>query len=153
MLNQCHVYDLLLSHVLLIIYLIRWNTNNLRLVKHGVDILWVWHISVGDKFKNVQCHLEAFPWNFPPKFYLKQKFRNIWFKMERNSVVIHCLKCYGFVCLIDCSTSKFCHLVYSYTCYHLTSQVSKNIPTKRRKKKKPKVQALSWHLKTQPYNN
>lgn len=58
--------------------------------------------------------------------------------MERNSVVINCSKCYQFISLINCSTIKFYHLVYSYICYHITFQVNKVFQPKDKVKKKKK---------------
>lgn len=46
------MYGLLcVSHILWSFTFTSSNTNNLRLIKHGFDILQAWHISVGDKFK------------------------------------------------------------------------------------------------------
>lgn len=55
--------------------------------------------------------------------------------MERNSVVTYRFKWHQFISLINCSTIKFYHLVYSYICYHLTFQVNKTFQPKEEKKR------------------
>lgn len=114
-------------------------------MKHGFDILQAWHISVGDKLKMFDAILRLLH-DFFSNFTWKQ-FSNVWFKMERNSVVTRCFKCYWFISLINCSTSKFYHLVYSYICYHLTLQVNKIFQPKEEEEEKTSRQSNSiWKL-------
>lgn len=100
------------------------NTNNLRL--NEAWILYSPGLTYLSRVTDLKCMvpLGAFYLKFLSNFFLK----TIWKCLIQDGEEFPCHTVSNVIDLfpsVDCSTSKFPHLVYSYLCYHLTWQVNK----------------------------